>query len=177
MKTIKHILFLALIFALFSCQNNNQLTPQPESEEVKIVNNLMAQCRDFDSEALSSNIVGEWDTDSILFYNKEWNDITEYYQLLGVYNPHIFGGADVRRYTFAADGVGTYYVYNENDGSDAFSASFNWTYDTDSKTLTLSGRYNNGLYTVSGFNGEYLILDSVDAKGENMREIFKRKVE
>ena len=110
-------------------------------------------------------------------YIQEWNDITEYYLLLGVYNPHIFGGADVRRYTFAADGVGTYYVYNENDGSDAFSASFNWTYDTDSKTLTLSGRYNNGLYTVSGFNGEYLVLDSVDAKGENMREIFKRKVD
>lgn len=176
MKTIKHILFLALIFALFSCQNNNQLTPQPESEEVKIVNDLMAQCRDFDSEALSSNIVGEWDTDSMLFYNNEWSDITEYYQFMGVFH-NAYGAAEIRRYTFAADGVGTYYVYNENDGSDAFSASFNWTYDTDSKTLTLDGRYNHGQYTVSGFNGEYLVLDSVNAQGKNMREIFKRKVD
>ena len=176
MKTIKHILFLALIFALFSCQNNNQLTPQPESEEVKIVNNLMAQCRDFDSEALSSNIVGEWDTDSMLFYNNEWSDITEYYQLMGVFH-NAYGAPEICRYTFAADGTGTYYVYSEWGNPNTFTASFSWTYNTENKILTLDGRYNHGQYTVSGFNGEYLILDSVDAKGENMREIFKRKVE
>ena len=176
MKTIKYILLLTFTSAIFSCQNNNQPTTQPESEEVKIVNNLMAQCREFDSEALSSNIVGEWDTDSILFYNNEWSNITEYYQLMGVFH-NVFGGAEIRRFTFAADGTGTCYVYNEWVNPDTFTASFSWTYNTENKILTLDGRYNHGQYTVSGFNGEYLVLDSVNAQGENMREIFKRKVD
>lgn len=174
MKTIRHILSLMVILVSLSCQNNNQPTTQPESEEVKIVNNLMAQCREFDSEALSSNIVGEWDTDSMLFYNNEWSDITKYDQLMGVYH-NAFGAPEIRRYTFAADGTGTYYVYSEWGNPETFTAPFSWTYNTENKILTLDGRYNHGQYTVSGFNGEYLVLDSVNARGENMREIFKRK--
>jgi hypothetical protein len=165
------------MFAITSCQNENQPNTQPESEEAKIVNNLIEQCSDFDSNALSDNILGEWDTDSILFYDEEWKDIENDYQLMGVYNPNVIGGSEIRRYTFEADGTGTYYSYSKNDGLDDFSAPYNWTYNAENKTLTLNGQYNHGQYTVSGFNGEYLILDSVNARGENMREIFKRKMQ
>ena len=53
--------------------------------------------------------------------------------------------------------------------------AFEWLYDADNHTLTLSGDYN-AEFKVAGFKGDYIVCDYV-YHGDNMRKILKRKAE
>ena len=177
MKT--KILIILAIFALFSCNNEKSSnTPQPESEEDKIVNELMAQCQNFDADDIIQGLPGEWDAYFQLFYDDALQKITEVYMLEGKFQPgHNIGAPEIKRYTFTPDGKGSYYVYSSSSGPglEEYTASFDWQYNVENRTLVLEGEHSHQ-FVVSGFNGEYLVWDWTNSHG-NFREIYKRKAE
>ena len=177
MKT-KIFILLASALTLFACQNRDQQNSTPESEESKIINILMSQCKDFNTNTLAQDLTGEWNLDSQLYYDEAWQIIVECHMLRGQWQPNYnIGAPDIKRYTFAPGGKGLYYVYSSSNGSELgeHSASFDWYYNAENRELVVSGEHSSQ-FIVSGFNNEYLVLDWVNAKG-NLREVFKRKVE
>ena len=70
------LLLLAAMFTMVSCENNES-TKQQQSEEELCINNLMAQCQNFDSQTLVQNLPGEWVIDSAFMYDSEWKEIVE----------------------------------------------------------------------------------------------------
>ena len=179
MKTKISILLIAAL-ALFSCNNEKSSnTPQPESEEDKIVNELMAQCQNFDADDIIQGLPGEWDKYFQLFYDDAWQKITEVYMLEGKFQPgYTIGAPEIIRFTFTPDGKGSYYVYcsSSGPGLEEYTASFDWNFDATDNKLVLSGGYDKSA-VVSGFNNVYLILDYVNNKNQNIREILKKRVE
>jgi len=178
MRKSYFLLLFAAMFTLFSCNNEKQPNNPPLSEEDKIVNELMAQCQDFDAEDIIYGLPGEWDAYFQLFYDDAWQVIEECYMLAGKWQPgHNIGVPEIKRYTFTSDGKGAYHVYSSSNGSglEWFIASFDWQYNVENRTLVLEGEYSRQ-FVVSGFNGEYLVWDWTNSHG-NFREIYKRKAE
>lgn len=75
----------------------------------------------------------------------------------------------------------SYLVYDEsleyNDPSESSSTFlFDWSYDSEKNELVLRGEQFNVKYVVSGYSGEYVVLDNV-SMDENIRLIFRRKTE
>ena len=76
--------------------------------------------------------------------------------------------------------------YDENGAIIDNKSVFEWNYESESKKLVLSKESYSAQYTVSGFSGEYIILDHIrevyDAHADYRiyyytREIYKRKAE
>ena len=175
----KILIILIAMLALFSCNDTNQANNPPLSEEDKIVNELMAQCQNFDAEDIIQGLPGEWDEYFYLFYDDAWQKITEVYMLEGKFQPgYTIGAPEIIRFTFTPDGKGSYYVYCSSSGSglEEYTASFDWNFDATDNKLVLSGGYNKSAI-VSGFNNGYIILDYVGNKNKNSREILKKRVE
>jgi len=178
MRKSYFLLLFAAMFTLFSCNNEKQPNNPPLSEEDKIVNELMAQCQDFDAEDIIYGLPGEWDAYFQLFYDDAWQVIEECYMLAGKWQPgHNIGVPEIKRYTFTSDGKGAYHVYSSSNGSglEWFIASFDWQYNVENRTLVLEGEYSRQC-VVAGCNGEYLVWDWTNSHG-NFREIYKRKAE
>jgi hypothetical protein len=53
------LLLLAAMFTMVSCENNES-TERQQSEEELYINNLMAQCQNFDSQTLVQKLPGAW---------------------------------------------------------------------------------------------------------------------
>ncbi|MBE6212032.1 MAG: hypothetical protein E7129_02710 [Rikenellaceae bacterium] len=175
MKAKISILLIAAL-ALFSCNNEKSSnTPQPESEEDKIVNELMAQCQNFDAEDIIQGLPGEWKYDSQLLYDKSWKNILETYIFFGKYYIYA-GGSSAPKFSFTADGKGEYHFTYPYPPYEEDFLSFDWNFDATDNKLVLSGGYNKSAI-VSGFNNVYLILDYVNNKNQNIREILKKRVE
>ncbi len=169
MKAKISILLIAAL-ALFSCDNEKQPNNPPLSEEDKIVNELMAQCQNFNAEDIMQGLLGEWIVDSYLIYDENWHRVTKVIQLMGAH--HQIGGAEIEKYTFFSDGTVLYYTYIPGVGE--ISHTSDWQYDSENRKLILNGGWNRQ-YLVSGFNNEYIVLDiKVD---NNVRSILKRKTE
>lgn len=144
--------------------------PEWYSESVK-VSKLMEECGDFDAETLAANIGGEWVMDSFLVYREGWTNISEIYRAFGV---DYCEGLGYEVFTFNNDGKGLYYCEVHEPGIAPQNYIFDWSYDPNNGEFTLSGEYNLE-WVVSGFNGDYLVLDRVDFDGDNLRTILKRK--
>ena len=178
MRKSYFLLLFAAMFTLFSCNNEKQPNNPPLSEEDKIVNELMAQCQNFDAEDIIYGLPGEWDAYFQLFYDDAWQVIEECHMLAGKWQPgHNIGVPEIKRYTFTSDGKGAYHVYSYFNGpeSEWYIASFDWQYNVENRTLVLEGEHSHQ-FVVSGFNGEYLVWDWTNSHG-NFREIYKRKAE
>jgi hypothetical protein len=81
-----------------------------------------------------------------------------------------------QRLAFCVAGTGRYYSFFTEAGVDPDTLSYAWDYDAASRILSLGGDYNAELM-VSGYNGDYIVLDYVDQDDDNMRKIYKRLVE
>ena len=148
----------------------------PLSEEELYINNLIAQCQNFDSETLIQGIPGEWKRDSYIMYSDEWKKDFEIIQLKG--DSGASAGLGSEFLTFTAEGTGQLRTINYSLGTDCVKIfNFEWIYDADYKKLVLSGEYN-AEFDVKGYNGEYIILDYYDkANKKYARKIYKRVTE
>ncbi len=187
MKTKIFTLLLVSALVFFACQSGDQKNTIPESEESKIINSLMAECKDFDTNTFAQALIGEWDLDSQLYYDDAWLEIEECHKLVGMWQPgYNIGVPEIQRYTFTSDGKGVYYIYSPELGSKLteISIHFDWQYNVENCELALDGEYYSqyispypinytAQFKVSGFNSEYLVLDWVTAEG-NLRKIYKR---
>ena len=169
------MLLLVAMFALVACDNNDR-TPQRSENDI-IVDNIIAQCKGFETEDITQYISGEWKQDALLIYNEDWSAIKAAHQISG--NWYADGGADIT-YTFSANGKGSLTSNNESLGPDSYieTYQFDWQYDAENRQFTMIGYDFNAKYTVSGFNGKYIILDFYDTVNKhNERQILKKTVE
>lgn len=180
MKTKTFILLLISAFTLFSCNNGNESnTNPPESEEDKIVNELIAQCKDFSAEDIAQGLPGEWSEDSAIIYDEQWQNIEHYSQFMGKW--YVMGGALVT-YIFTADGKGTYTL--SDDFTISITATVEWQYDAEKSELSITREVTEGDYAgtsydkfkITGYNGEYLVCDYVE-NNKYYRRIFKKRQE
>jgi hypothetical protein len=180
MKMRCFLLLSAVLFALAACTTpggngggNNGDNPGNDSPKSKydiVIDNLMSECKDFDAQTLVQGLPGEWREDSILSYDDEWTTITSPWCVMGDMN---CAGLSLGDYTFTADGKGSCRITLEFPPEDIVS-SFEWQYDAESSTLILNYENHSVQRKVSGFNGEYLVLDYYDTTNEdNKREILK----
>ena len=137
------------------------------------INELLEGCKDFDAEMLIAGIEGKWETDSLLIYDDEWKSITTPLRIYG--EDYVDGGA-YSFYVFAADGTGYRYVHYPEPGIEPQTLEFSWAYNAESGKLTLSGDYNN-VWSVTGYNDYYVVLDQISREGWNYRTILKRQAE
>lgn len=171
MKKSYLMLLLVAMFTLVACDK-----AVPLSEEELYINNLIAQCQNFDSETLIQGIPGEWKRDSYIMYSDEWKKDFEILQLKG--DSGASAGLGSEFLTFTAEGTGQLRTINYSLGTDCVKIfNFEWIYDADYKKLVMSGEYN-AEFDVKGYNGEYIILDYYDkANKKYAREIYKRVTE
>ena len=141
--------------------------------ENEAVNELVKKCKDFDSDTLASGLVDEWEHDSYLKYNDDWSKIIEPYRVIGY---DYIEGLAYEKYNFNADGTGWHSVNPAEPNMETMTYDFNWSYDAESGKLTLSGDYNN-VWSVTGYNDCYVVLDQISREGWNYRTILKRKAE
>lgn len=138
------------------------------------INELLDTCKDFDAETLIAGIEGEWETNSLLIYDDEWKSITTPLRLNGV--DYVADGGIYSYFNFAADGTGYRYVDYPEPSIEPQTFEFSWAYDAESGKLTLSGDYND-VWSVTGYNDYYVVLDQISREGWNYRTILKRKAE
>lgn len=138
------------------------------------INELLETCKDFDAETLIAGIEGEWETNSLLIYDDEWKSITTPLRLNGV--DYVADGGIYSYFNFAADGTGYRYVDYPEPSLEPQTLEFSWAYDAESGKLTLSGYYND-MWSVTGYNDYYVVLDQISREGWNYRTILKRKAE
>ena len=172
MKKSYLMLLLVAMFALVAC-DNNEVKPQRSENDI-IVDNIIAQCKGFETKDIAQCIVGEWKDDAKLIYNDDWSAIKTVYSISGV--SYSEGGAS-ENYTFSADGKGSLSSIDETLGPNATlnTYMFDWQYDATNRMLVLNGELNRQ-FKVSGFNNEYIVLDFV-INDQNTRQILKKKVE
>ena len=171
MKKSYLMLLLVAMFTLVACDK-----AVPLSEEELYINNLIAQCQNFDSETLIQGIPGEWERDSYIMYSDEWKKDFEIIELKG--DSGASAGLGSAFLTFTAEGTGQIRTITYSLGTDCVSVrNFEWHYDAENKRLVLSGEYNVE-FDVKGYNGKYIILDHYDkANKKYAREIYKRVTE
>lgn len=138
------------------------------------INELLETCKDFDAETLIAGIEGKWETNSLLIYDDEWKSITTPLRLNGV--DYVADGGIYSYFNFAADGTGYRYVDYPEPSLEPQTLEFSWAYDAESGKLTLSGDYNN-VWSVTGYNDYYIVLDQISREGWNYRTILKRRAE
>ena len=190
MKKSCFVLLFIAMFALVACNtpnttdNNGGDNNPPTSEEDTFVNNLIAQYGEFDATTLVQGLPGLWKTDTFVYYDEEWQTITNWCMVMGEYN-HDMAGWSPTDYEFNSDGTGLYHFTTCDPTMDCTPLTFAWRYDAESKKLVLSGEYSVE-FDVKGYNGEYIILDHIrevyDAHADYRiyyytREIYKRKAE
>ena len=152
------LLLLAAMFTMVSCENNES-TKQQQSEEELCINNLMAQCQNFDSQTLVQNLPGNWIRDSYLIYDEKWSTIEKPFLVMGTMNAD---GLEMTPYTFAVDGTGTYSYEDVSPTFETVVINFTWSYDAESRKFLISSDNIYRECVVSGFNGAYLVLDYVN---------------
>lgn len=138
------------------------------------INELLETCKDFDAETLIAGIEGKWETNSLLIYDDEWKSITTPLRLNGV--DYVADGGIYSYFNFAADGTGYRYVDYPEPSLEPQTLEFSWAYDAESSKLTLSGDYND-VWSVTGYNDYYVVLDQISREGWNYRTILKRRAE
>ena len=137
------------------------------------INELLDTCKDFDAATLVAGIEGKWMPDSLLIYDDEWVNITTPLLVMG--EDYVDGRAS-SFYIFAADGTGSRYVHYPEPDMEPETLEFNWTYDTESRKLKLTGDYKNE-WSVTGYSNDYIVLDQISREGWNYRTILKRQAE
>ena len=177
------IVAIAVVAVMTSCDKVSNEHEQPEAPklewelELEEINRTITEfingCQGYDAEELVRGIVGEWEPNSILEYDNEWSTIVEPLRVMG--NDYVCD-LGYQRLAFCVDGTGSYYRFFTEPGIDPDTLSYAWGYDAASRILSLGGDYN-AEFMVSGFNGDYIVLDYVDQDDDNVRKIYKRLVE
>ena len=138
------------------------------------INNLMEQSQNFDASDIAQWLPGAWSEYSIIIYDENWETIEQVLKYNGNWDNDLVGGTN-GEYTFEADGKGAYSYTPEHPPFEEIALSFAWQYDATNKQLVLSGEWNKQ-FTVSGFNGAYIVLDFYDTTNKhNERQILKKK--
>ena len=176
----KVIFLLVIVAIIISCNRTTSL-----NKDELYINNVMAQCQNFDEKTFIQCLPGEWKRDSYIVYSDEWDKDFEALLLNG--DSSDSAGLAAMSFTFTVEGTGQICTINYSLGTDNTSIrNFDWRYDAESNNLIVSGESVNTQYYVSGFNGEYLVLDYTEHLYDkhtdkhiysNIREIFKRKTE
>ena len=176
MKKSYLMLLLVAMFALVACDNNSKEKDNSYKSEYDLaVENLMAQCKNFETMNLTDVLIGEWKWNSKLIYNDTWSNIIRAHYFMG---EDLMEGGAKETYSFSMGGNGSLSSIDETIGPNVTPNTylFDWQYDATNRMLVLSGELNRQ-FKVSGFNSEYIVLDYVNSTNQNIREILKKKVE
>lgn len=168
---IRTLIALIASIVLVAC-NNNEGLPQRSENDI-IVDNIISQCKGYETKDIAQYISGKWEVDASLIYNEDWSTIKSAHKISGEWYAE---GGGYEKYTFAIDGTGSFYFrcIGAYGATEEGVLSFEWQYDTTDKKLVLSGEFN-GRYNVSGFNEEYIVLDYyVSNTNQYIREILKK---
>lgn len=137
------------------------------------VDKFMTECGGFSSEDMERGLPGGWVMDSYLVYDENWQKVVKPYMVMG---ESYAEGTSYFSYAFADDGTGMVYLKHNDPSESPEAFGFDWSYDSEKNELVLSGEQFNVNYAVSGYCGEYVVLDNV-SMAENIRLIFRRKTE
>ncbi len=141
-----------------------------------IAQNIMAQCRDFDAEALVQGLPGTWSLDSKFAYDENRESVEDLLMLLGVQYAE---GGFAPQFVFEQGGVGAILSTNSVPPFEDTVVNFEWRYDAESGNLVLECVEGDAEYTkeyfVAGYSDEYLVLDYKSLTGVNMRDVYKRE--
>ncbi len=137
------------------------------------VDKFMTECSGFSSEDMERGLPGGWVMDSYLVYDENWQKVVKPYMVMG---ESYAEGTSYFSYAFADDGTGMVYLKHNDPSESPEAFGFDWSYDSEKNELILSGEQFNVNYAVSGYCGEYVVLDNV-SMDENIRLIFRRKTE
>lgn len=171
MRTKTLTILMTLI--IMSCNNDGGQNNFSQRSKYEVaIDNLLAQCKEFDAAVLSQNLPGEWMLDSSLKYDSNWDKITNVDIFFGIYFTYADSNSDDIKYSFNADGSGTYIFTYPYPPYEEESLTFTWQYDATNRMLVLSGELNRQ-FKVSGFTNEYIILDFV-INDQNTRQILKK---
>ena len=171
MKTKVLIALIAMVMAV-ACDKPNEAKQKSKHEQA--VENIVAQCQNFDCTTFAQELPGVWRLDTDVSYDENWKKITDWCLVLGEYNNECIGWRGTT-YIFTADGKGSMAPWHNFPNEDDTSWVFDWHYDAEHNQLVFSGDWNSRM-TVSGFNGEYLVFDYYDTVNEkNVRKIYKRQ--
>ncbi len=174
MRTKHLILVLAAMFAIVSC-NNDDNGPQ-KSKYATAIDNLITESKNLDAATFAQDLPGMWEIDTEVIYDDNWYDVVNWHMFFGEYNNDYIGWSSTK-YEFLADGTGLFHYTTCDPTEDNTPRSFNWEYDADNHVLTFVGNYN-ARYNVVGFNSEYIVLEFYDSINDlNMRKIYKRIAE
>ena len=146
-----------------------------KSEHERAIENVVAQCQNFDCATFAQELPGVWKLDTDVNYDENWEKITDWCLVLGEYNNECNGWRGTT-FEFTADGKGSRALWHYFPDEDETPQVFDWHYDAENNKLVFSGGWKPK--TVSGFNGEYLVFDYYDTTNKkNVREIYKRQAE
>lgn len=173
MKTKVLIALIAMVMTV-ACDKPTEVKQKSKHEQA--VENIVAQCQNFDHTAFAQELPGVWRLDTDVCYDENWEKITDWCLVVGQYNNDCIGWRGTT-YTFTADGKGSMAPWLYFPNEDDTPLIFDWSYDIDNNKLVFSGDLTTQK-RVSGFNGEYLVFDYYDAVNEkNVRKIYKRQAE
>lgn len=136
-----------------------------------IASNIIDSCKDFNPSDIVLGLNGSWDKDSILIYDKDWEDIEDAPIFLG---RHYIDGAGDSSFTFMVNGKGLE-VVDIDDFEDKYKEiPIDWYYDINSSNITIIVNNTPQQFIITGYNDEYVIWDTIDSK-YNVRWILKRR--
>lgn len=126
----------------------------------------------FDKSLFTEQLVGEWSLNTSVRYNNDWSGVIYPDIVLGEHFAEGLGGAI---YTFEADSTGRC-VYQAADPTvEDTTYTFNWSYNQESSTLTLTGDMNKE-FVVSGFDRENLIIDYIQSYTNDDKTFYCRNI-
>lgn len=169
MRTKMLIALVAMVLAVACDKDGLQ-----KSEHERAIENIVAQCQNFDHTTFAQELPGVWKLDTDVSYDENWEKITDWCLVLGEYN-HNTNGWRSTTFEFTADGKGSYAPDFYWPFEDETPQVFDWHYDAENNELVFGGGWNMKM-EVSGFNDEYLVFDYYDTTNKkNVREIYKRQ--
>lgn len=160
--------------------NNEYFQIVSDSEMAYILMNIndamseyMPLWEQYDATTVSEGVVGEWKQNSLLYLDEQWQRVIEVAAYMGMVYP---AGLVLPYYNFSSDGTGCEMTSRESIGEeDYFTENFNWSYNADTKVMTISYDNYTAEYKVAGYYmNHYMAWDRVNNKGENERIILMR---
>ena len=157
MKTII-ICLLAALFGFSSCEKEKTQPLNQKENLLSNENNAIDNSENREVDPFIQSLQGTWSIYTMIYYDKEWKEVESVAIEKG---DSKMEGLGHRLYTFNTDGTFTYYLDPCYPGKEPEVVTYSCFYDSESKIITMKNdkgvtRYE---YLVSGYDGEYLVLD------------------
>lgn len=126
------------------------------------VSNKLAEIVNFDSSAVSNEIVGSWMVDTSIKYDASWSTVESVDELFG--NSYDVAGKIFQLFTFNQDGTIKVYTEPEDPNIEPTERSYSWQYDAENKSIKVNlSETVVKEYRLVGFGTDYMFVDYYDS--------------